>query len=98
MPWCAVANPKQLNLTIRAFLPQGYPIQDVEIWVNGFKEQTLALSQETTTVSIALTSQVLKDGYLMLGFRLNNPISPKKIRLGDDDRLLSIGLISAKFQ
>ena len=98
LPLPTAGNPKQLNLTMRAFLPQGYPIQDVEIWVNGFKEQTLALSQETTTVSIALTSQVLKDGYLMLGFRLNNPISPKKIGLGDDDRELGIGLISGKFK
>jgi hypothetical protein len=41
---------------------------------------------------------VLKDGYLMLGFRLNNPISPKKMGLGDDDRELGIGLISGIFK
>ena len=39
-----------------------------------------------------------KTEYLAIEFRFRNPEIPKEIGMSDDDRLLSIGLVSAKFQ
>ena len=48
-------------------------------------------------VSIKITPEMIKDGVVNLEFQFLTPVIPKDIGMGDDTRMLSIGLISATF-
>ena len=47
---------------------------------------------------VPITKEMISDGYVRLDFEFLNPMSPIEMGLSaDDNRLLGIGLISAKF-
>jgi len=87
-----------LILTVRAFITQKYPTQEFEIWVNGHKEQDVTLNRSTNNkIIIPISKAIQNSGYVNLEFKFKNPIRPKDEGMGDDIRLLGIGLISAVF-
>ena len=77
--------PKTLELNVNAFVNANYPSQNL----------TLDLNNQFYS---EIQSDALKKRYLILGFKLLNPTSPKKLGIGPDDREISIGLVSAKFR
>ena len=91
--------PKQLNLTVRAFVSPLHPKQDIEIFVDQMPPQSAILtSPDQNTWVINLPPNVAKRKYLELQFRFKNPASPKDVGgVPGDDRRLGLGLISAQF-
>jgi hypothetical protein len=90
--------PTQLTLVMRALVNTQNTTQEIGISVNGQKPQKFTLNKDDRNqVVISLNDQVIKDGYVQLIFDLPNAKRPKDIGIGRDDRLLSIGLISAQF-
>ena len=91
--------PKHLKLTIRAFVSELHPKQDVEVFVDQMPPQLATLtSQEKNTWVINLPPDVDKKKYIVLQFDFKNPASPKDVGgVPGDDRKLGIGLISAYF-
>ena len=49
-------------------------------------------------IDIPIPRVVLKDEFFKLDLKIHSPTSPKALGLGDDDRQLGIGAISAVFQ
>jgi hypothetical protein len=92
--------PKQLKLTVRAFVSPLHPKQDVEVFIDQMPPQSISLSSsDANTWLINLPPNIDKRKYLELQFRFKNPASPKDVGgVPGDDRKLGIGLISAQFQ
>lgn len=96
----SAAAPKQLKLTLRAFVSPLHPKQDVEVFIDQMPPQFISLSNsDTNTWLINLPPDVDKKKYLELQFHFKNPASPKNVGgVPGDDRKLGMGLISAQFQ
>lgn len=90
--------PSQLILEMRALVNPSSPSQHIGIGVNGQAPLVFTLKQDDyNRITIPLTPQVIKDGYVQLTFDLPTAKRPKDIGIGDDERLLSIGLMGARF-
>jgi len=88
----------ELTLKIQAFIPQGHPQQVIDVMVGGNMLKTITLSKpDQNTINIPLNQVDLDAGFLQIYFRFHNPVRPSDIGMGDDKRLLAIGLISATF-
>ncbi len=101
IPQDGSANPpKQLKLSLRAFVSPLHPKQDVEVFINEMPPQSISLvNSDVNTWFINLPPNVDKKKYLELQFHFKNPASPKDVGgVPGDDRKLGIGLISAQFQ
>ena len=92
------AHVKILTLNLRAFVNQRHPTQKVDIRINGSTSYSFSLSSfEDNKIVLPITPLSLKQGYVSLKFEFPNAASPKQLGLGDDDRVLAIGLKSALF-
>ena len=90
---------KYLTLTTRAFITPKHPTQEVGIAVNSSPRQELTLIKDSNNqIVIPITKADQQAGYLSIEFKFQNPARPKVLGLGDDDRLLSIGIEKAVFQ
>jgi hypothetical protein len=91
--------PKQLNLSVRAFVSPLHPKQHIEVFVDQMPPQSAILtSPDQNTWVINLPPDVAKRKYLELQFHFKNPASPKDVGgVPGDDRRLGLGLISAQF-
>ena len=47
---------------------------------------------------IPITPKIISNGYVDLVFKFDKPISPRHLGIGQDDRTLSIGLVSVIFE
>jgi hypothetical protein len=93
-----VKPPTQLILEMRALVNDLQPTQQIGIGVNGQTPLTFTLDKnDRNQISIPLSAQEIKAGYVQLLFDLPTAKRPKDLGIGDDIRLLSIGLISAQF-
>ena len=92
--------PKQLKLSLRAFVSALHLKQHIEVFVDGMPPQTISLSDPNiNTWVINLPPNMNGKKYLELQFHFKNPASPKDVGgVPGDDRKLAIGLISAQFQ
>lgn len=91
-------HPKKLILNMRAFISPLHPSQSVDIYVNGqFLRNAILTQVEGNQIEVIL-DEADQAKYLAIELRFRNPEMPKELGMGDDDRLLSIGLVSAKFQ
>ena len=94
-----LGNPQTLTLDMRAFVQPQYPSQMIEIWINQQLYTKRALTEDQfNQIVIPISEAHLKQQYLNIDFNFLNPIRPKDIGLGDDDRQLSIGLQTAIFR
>ena len=100
LPLPQASLPKQLKLTVRAFVSPLHPKQDVEVFIDQMPPQFISLSSsDVNTWLINLPPNIDKRKYLELQFRFKNPASPKDVGgVPGDDRKLGIGLISVQFQ
>jgi hypothetical protein len=93
---------KVLVLTLRALVNKQHPFQKIIISLNGEIQKEVVLSQfEDNLIRLPITT-ILKSKNQGKDLRLTidslDPIRPKDIGIGDDDRLLSIGIVGAKFE
>jgi hypothetical protein len=90
--------PSQLIFEMRALVNAQHITQEISISVNGQKPLIFTLNKDDRNrIAIPLSPQVIKEGYVHLIFDLPNAKRPRDIGIGDDERLLSIGLTSAQF-
>jgi len=89
-------TPTHLVLQMRALVNPTHPKQEILIDINGQAPVPYVLERDDhNQITIPLSSKVQEDGYVQLVFDLPTAKRPKDIGIGDDERLLSIGLISA---
>jgi len=88
-----------ISLTVRAFVNEKHPIQQIDSYINGVLVKHFELrSFSHNLIDIPIPRVVLKDEFFKLDLKIHSPTSPKALGLGDDDRQLGIGAISAVFQ
>ena len=88
----------QLTVVMRALIAPGIPAQKFSLSVNGAPIMTQTLTKaEGNVINIPITDAIANAGFINLEFQLVNRVRPKDIGIGDDDRNLSIGLVSARF-
>jgi hypothetical protein len=87
-----------LTLSTRAFVTAKHPTQEIGMIINGEQRPNITLTKDSNNqITIPMTKADQQAGYLNIEFKFKNPAKPKDLGMGDDDRLLSIGLISAAF-
>jgi hypothetical protein len=70
----------------------------VDIRINGSTSYSFSLSSfEDNKIVLPIPPLSLKQGYVALKFEYPNAASPKQLGLGDDERVLAIGLKSVLF-
>ena len=91
--------PKQLKLTVRAFVSPLHPKQDIEVYIDQMAPQVATLINPDKNIWIInLPPDLAKKKYLELQFRFKNPSSPKDVGgVPGDDRRLGLGIISMQF-
>ena len=89
----------ELVLDLRALVNTQQTTQEIGIGINGQAPLQYTLSKsDHNRIAIALSAKVIAEGYVQIVFDLPTAKRPKDIGIGDDERLLSIGLIGAQFQ
>lgn len=95
----------QIDLKLRALVSKAHPEQKISIRLNGAPPLFFTLKNlEENLIKLRLPSPMVanqigsRTKVLKIEIESFNPIEPKKLDMGDDQRLLSIGLISAKFE
>ena len=92
-------EPKILSLNMRAFLTPLNPSQSITILVNNkVSKNFIFTDQEQHLIEIPLEKSVLSGDKIGVDIDVKSPVSPKKMGISDDDRLLGISLISGKFE
>jgi hypothetical protein len=90
---------RSLVISVRAFVTPSHPVQEIELTVNDQKRQDLVLTKDSNNqITIILTNADNEAGYLKIGFKFKTPLKPKDLGVGDDERLLAIGLEKAVFR
>ena len=86
-------------ITARALVTPTHPTQEIGLTVNGQKRADLILTNDNHNhIKIDITKADRARGSLDISFQFKNPARPKDLGLGSDDRLLSLGLVSAIFR
>jgi len=94
LPTFPSANFIELNL--RPFIASSIQDQDVTISV-GKEKQSYRITYPITKIKIPIDAKFPWKEDLVIKFQVREPKSPKELGIGNDDRPLSVGLISATF-
>ena len=92
------SNTTFLAISIRPFITSNHPTQEIEIVVNNQSRGRLVLREGNDSVTLPIGKLDQLAGRLNITFKFQNPISPKDVGLGGDERLLSIGLMQLVFK
>ena len=91
-------KPRKMIINARAFLAPLHTQQEVEVWVNGSLLDKATLKKiDGNLIEVILPDQVMANPIFYLEFRSINPVSPKNMGIGTDERLLGIGVQSIQF-
>jgi len=92
-------NPKIVNFTVRAFVNEKHPVQQIDAFINNVLVKHFELKNfASNLMDIPIPPAVLNDEFFTLELKIQSPASPKALGLGADDRQLGIGAISAVFR
>jgi hypothetical protein len=90
---------RNLILTMRALVSLQHPKQEFEIYVNNALLRGVTLTNpKINIIEIPITSAITKDGFIQIEFKFQNPVKPKDLGMGNDGRLVSIGLEDARYE
>lgn len=93
------ATPKHVKFLVRAFVNGLNPSQHIEIYENGKFLNAINLKKfEGNELIIPITPQIISRGYVDLFLKFPTPKSPKELGISEDERTLSIGVVSALFE
>jgi hypothetical protein len=91
-------NAQKVILKVRAFITPKHPIQQFEIWINGKHKQNEEIKQGADNLLTLYLSKVeLSNPNLKIEFKFINPIRPKDVGIGNDERLLGLGVEGVVF-
>lgn len=85
-----------IKLTLRPFIFPNIQYQDVTISV-GTEHQQHRITYPVTTIKVPINAKFPWKEDLVIKFQVRMPRSPKDLGVGNDDRPLSVGLVSATF-
>jgi hypothetical protein len=89
---------KNLKLNVRAFVNEKKEAQKIFILVNGVPEKSIELTHfDNNEIDIPISTALSKLPFITIDFQFPDATSPKKLGIGEDDRILGIGLKSAQF-
>ena len=89
---------KNLKLNVRAFVNEKKETQKIFILVNGVPEKSIELTHfDNNEIDIPISTALSKLPFITIDFQFPDATSPKKLGIGEDDRILGIGLKSAQF-
>ena len=92
-------RPNKMTLTLRAMVNARYPEQRLRIGIDRHAPTEFVLTKDSlNTINLDIPRELKNSGFFTLNFYFDNPIQPKDIGAGTDDRYLSIGLMSVSFQ
>ena len=90
---------KTLTLDVRALIGVNHPVQEVELMVNGVGQGKVSLSKpDHNQIQISLTQVNKQEKYAVIQLNYFNPVKPKALGQGPDERDLAIGINSAVFE
>lgn len=92
-----------ISIEVNAFVHALHPFQRVDVAVNGIKIENLALSNPTGNLIQIDLAEVLNKfhplpPFAVIQFTFKDAVSPFHLGISDDNRLLSIGLISLEIR
>ena len=94
-----IAQPRILELHVRAFVNSKHPEQSVELLIDGVPVKKAILTQfDDNQINILLPLFLHGKEFFKLEFKFQNPTSPKNLEIGDDNRILGIGVVSLVFK
>jgi hypothetical protein len=91
-------RPSKLILDVSPFIAPQIRLQAIQVWINGEYVQGATLQQNRQQITLDLKPSELQRGYLAIRLIFFNQASPKALGLGEDHRVLALGLISGVFQ
>jgi hypothetical protein len=92
------SKPKKMVINAKAFLAPKHLQQEIEVWGNGSLLDKATLKKiDGNLIEVILPDQVMANPIFYLEFRSINPVSPKNMGIGTDERLLGIGVQSIQF-
>lgn len=86
-----------LNILANAYVSPAHPKLEIHISINGAKGRSYVLNKFENIISIPISTPKNLPQYLTVDFTFTNPISPKDLGLGSDDRKLGIGIKEISF-
>jgi hypothetical protein len=90
---------KSIQLEARAFVVPKHPVQTVAIWANGVFIKRVELTKgDQNLIDIPIPAKSLIPGYVSLEFELLSRARPRDLGYNQDDRYLSMALVSARFR
>ena len=90
---------KSLTLDMRALIGANHPVQGLELIVNGVGQSKVSLSKpDHNRIQIPLTQIEKQEKYVAIQLNYLNPVKPKTLGQGPDERDLAIGINSAMFE
>jgi hypothetical protein len=93
------AKVEELHLDVRAFVNQQAPTQMVDVSIDGRPMKSQLLNNfEGNRMVIPIPEQASDKKWIDITFALPNARSPKSLGMGEDERILGLGLKSAVFQ
>lgn len=92
LPLPAPGESLEVTLRARAVVTAERPLQQVEVLVNGRPFTTWAFSTDSPQ-DLTLPVAAFPEGRAIIGFRVRDPVSPRALGLGADDRRLGLGLL-----
>jgi hypothetical protein len=90
---------KSIQLEARAFVVPKHPVQTVSIWANGVFIKKVELTKgDQNLIDIPIPAKSLIPGYVSLEFEFLSRARPRDLGYNQDDRYLSMALVSARFR
>jgi len=94
-----VSGAKSVQLEARAFIVPKHPVQTVAIWANGVFIKKVELTKgDQNLIDIPIPAKSLIPGYVSLEFEFLSRARPRDLGYNQDDRYLSMALVSARFR
>lgn len=93
------ARPKNLNISLHAFIAPGHPKIYVSIFANDIFIERMEINEARPPhIKIPINDQNYLSGYVEVRFKIDSPISPFRLNLSGDTRSLGVGLVSATYE
>jgi hypothetical protein len=89
---------RNLVLVLHPLIGAKQPIQNIKVSINRHDAGFYKLVSPKSIVTIPMSENMTDRNYLEVLFQISNPISPRELLLGNDDRKLGFGLVSLHFE
>jgi hypothetical protein len=87
-----------LKISANAFITKAHPNLELQVLVNGLPDKIYSLNKaENNDIAVTIPPSARLLPYLTIDLIFTNPMSPKELGMGTDDRKLGIGIKALSF-